>query len=984
MQFFKKYQKAILWGVVAVFVVSTGLIGLQQAGVFQRRSAAEGEESRAVATVNGREISQDAFAQAWVNTYGYYQSVYQQIGQDLSSRFRGADGRLFALQLQNETLEGLIRQAIYDAEAAERGIVAPRSEVSDRYEEQYGEYLTYYTEDDIRTYASGIGMTLAEFQQSMRNGIAAGIRNELLRTELTEGSVPTDDEVAAYYEANIVRYDEPEQVKASHILVEDREFAEQLREQLREGADFAELAREYSLDEGSAAAGGELEWFARGQMVPGFEEEAFALEVGAISEPVETQFGYHIITVTDRREHRTPLLEEVIDQVREDATAEKAEEAFAAWYDDAYDRTEIVVIPPLLEAYRAQQEDLNLGLQAFLDLAESDAGDDPYVRFYLGRAYEQKMTAVVQEKDALEALEESIHAEHILVTRHRVAEEVLERLGDGEAFADLAAELSVDEDTAEAGGDLGWLTRGSTDPRFEEAAFALEPGADPIIVESGDGFHVVRVLERIDGPTEEDLAEIARLQEEVDSLRASARDAYAGALEDLVGAGLTPDADFLGRLRAIDPDNVDVLYQLALVDAEAGNTPAAMALLREAIFKAPESFEAYVLLGDLAAGITGYAEAIESYETALELRPADVSVMTKLAETHLAAGNLSAAEALLEELETADPESVRLKQALGDLAYGRLIAAVAERDAILALAQPTAEEQARLASLAEEIETLYRSTVEYYDAASSTSPSTVLTVKLGAAHLAYGAIDEAERAFAGAVNQSPYNAEAYEGLADVYLARGEVAEGIRSLSSAFLYAADDDAKQGYGERLVELAPDDLEIRLQLAQVYARKYMWSSAIRQYAFVIDARPEAIELYELIAEAYKWRTEYDTAIDYLNRGLEQATVDDERVTLLEKIIEINATEVGAGQPLSETGLDARLELARVYLRQIDIQAAQEQLDQVEADDAEYRAADIAEIRAEIEALITPPTEVLDLEMLDAPAEEPADTGEPTGDGP
>ncbi|WP_078548963.1 peptidylprolyl isomerase [Litchfieldia alkalitelluris] len=98
-------------------------------------------------------------------------------------------------------------------------------------------------------------------------------------------------------------------VKASHILVADEETAKEVKEKLEAGESFEELAKEYSTD-GSAANGGDLGWFTKGQMVPEFEETAFTLGKDEVSEPVQSQFGYHIIKVTGTKEDFAALSEE--------------------------------------------------------------------------------------------------------------------------------------------------------------------------------------------------------------------------------------------------------------------------------------------------------------------------------------------------------------------------------------------------------------------------------------------------------------------------------------------------------------------------------------------------------------------------------------------------------------------------------------------------------------------------------------------------
>jgi peptidyl-prolyl cis-trans isomerase D len=138
----------------------------------------------------------------------------------------------------------------------------------------------------------------------------------------------SDAEIQASYESNQANYSHPEQRKASHILfrvdpgaTEDekattRAVAESVLDRARNGEEFAELATSFSQDPGSAQLGGDLGFFGRGQMVPPFEEAAFGLAKGEISDLVESSFGYHIILVTDTREAGVTPLEDVRDEIR--------------------------------------------------------------------------------------------------------------------------------------------------------------------------------------------------------------------------------------------------------------------------------------------------------------------------------------------------------------------------------------------------------------------------------------------------------------------------------------------------------------------------------------------------------------------------------------------------------------------------------------------------------------------------------------------
>lgn len=117
------------------------------------------------------------------------------------------------------------------------------------------------------------------------------------------------------------------EIKAQHILVEDEETANEVKKKLDEGGDFAELAKEYSTD-GSAEQGGDLGYFSQGKMVPEFEEAAFNMEPGEVSDPVQSQFGFHIIKVNDKREVEEPTkFEDVKDDIRRELLNERMDVA---------------------------------------------------------------------------------------------------------------------------------------------------------------------------------------------------------------------------------------------------------------------------------------------------------------------------------------------------------------------------------------------------------------------------------------------------------------------------------------------------------------------------------------------------------------------------------------------------------------------------------------------------------------------------------
>jgi peptidyl-prolyl cis-trans isomerase C len=157
-------------------------------------------------------------------------------------------------------------------------------------------------------------------------------RDDVLRQTLIERAVAdaTDEAAmqAAYEELQASPDFAIEEITARHILVETEEEAREVIAELDGGADFAELAQQRSTDP-AASRGGELGTFRRGSMVPPFEEAAFALEPGSYtSEPVQTQFGYHVVLVEEKAAIE-PTFEEVEEQLRADLTRQAVEELLA-------------------------------------------------------------------------------------------------------------------------------------------------------------------------------------------------------------------------------------------------------------------------------------------------------------------------------------------------------------------------------------------------------------------------------------------------------------------------------------------------------------------------------------------------------------------------------------------------------------------------------------------------------------------------------
>lgn len=223
-------------------------------------------------------------------------------------------------------LDTLIAQKIIELEVKKQKIDISEEEIQNEFDKMSQEYggkeafeqtlASYgYSEDDIKT---NIKMNLNIVK--------------LLESEITI----TEDELKSYFEENKETFNIKEQVKASHILVDSQEKAQEVKEKLTEGNDFSEVAKEYSIDESNKNQGGELGFFAKGDMVKEFEDVAFSLEIGEISDPVKTDYGYHIIKVEEKQESKEANYEDNKDKIKDILFDQKLPSAYNTWLQDKY------------------------------------------------------------------------------------------------------------------------------------------------------------------------------------------------------------------------------------------------------------------------------------------------------------------------------------------------------------------------------------------------------------------------------------------------------------------------------------------------------------------------------------------------------------------------------------------------------------------------------------------------------------------------
>ena len=341
------------------------------------------------------------------------------------------------------------------------------------------------------------------------------------QTAIFDGLTLTDDEVRQYYDANLSQYRTPGQVRASHVLLrvdgDDEEVAARAAEiaaEARSGADFADLAREHSQDETNAGAGGDLGLVERGRMVPEFENAAFALAEGEISDPVRSPFGYHVIHVTEKQEEVTQpfaevrgAIENVLKRERSSARATALARAIAAEAatPEELERAASARGYELQESGFAARGEPILGLGLAQEVSAQAFAIDPGV--VAGPIPTPSGPAFVTVTDVqdpyLPALDE---------VREQVREDVIRKKSLAlaqERAAEAAETLEAAGDFAAAAEEAGWpvgssdlVTRGSAlpevgvSPAVEAAAFAMTPGAVSDVVRTGNAAAVVHLVER--------------------------------------------------------------------------------------------------------------------------------------------------------------------------------------------------------------------------------------------------------------------------------------------------------------------------------------------------------------------------------------------------------------------------------------------------------------------------------------------------------
>lgn len=228
-------------------------------------------------------------------------------------------------------LDTLITNKIVELEAKKQNITVSDEDIQAEYDELVE---AYGGEDSIKDVFEVNGLTEEAVKENIRT-------YQLTKNVIAASLDITDEEVEQYFEENKDIYGQEEQVIASHILLEDEDTAKEVLAKVKAGEDFAELAKEYSTDTATKEDGGDLGYISRNQMDEAFEEAAFSLEKGAVSDVVQTSDGYEIIKVTNIVPAEEAVFEDVKEEVYADLLESRVSEEYATWVAEKQEEYDI-------------------------------------------------------------------------------------------------------------------------------------------------------------------------------------------------------------------------------------------------------------------------------------------------------------------------------------------------------------------------------------------------------------------------------------------------------------------------------------------------------------------------------------------------------------------------------------------------------------------------------------------------------------------
>jgi peptidyl-prolyl cis-trans isomerase C len=290
------------------------------------KKAATANSEKKAATVNGTVITQRSFDQEFSVLRAQIEQSGQKIEENQTDEFK------------KHVMKQLVSAELLYQDSKQKGI-----KVSDQDLAKYFEDVKkrFPSEEEFKKGLADMKMTEDDIKVKLRKSLAI---QDLIKNHVALGTEVTDEDAKAFYDTRPELFQQPESVRASHILIKVAADAKQpdkdaamtkikdLQEKVKKGEDFAELAKTNS-ECPSATNGGDLGFFSKGQMVKPFEDAAFALEPGTVSEIVETQFGYHLIKAMEKKKSDLVTFETAKDKIKKNLSKDKSKQKIDAYIE---------------------------------------------------------------------------------------------------------------------------------------------------------------------------------------------------------------------------------------------------------------------------------------------------------------------------------------------------------------------------------------------------------------------------------------------------------------------------------------------------------------------------------------------------------------------------------------------------------------------------------------------------------------------------
>jgi EpsD family peptidyl-prolyl cis-trans isomerase len=349
---------------------------------------------------------------------------------------------------------------------------------------------------------------------------------------------PGEEALREYYDNHQDEFVVPESVRLQQVVVRDEQLAKEILQSLKEGASFEKVAKEKSIVR-SAGNGGDAGWGYKGRMDSELEKVVFSLEKNVLSDVIKTGDGsYQVVKVLDRRDERLFPFEDAKERMRNKLFWRNRTELMEKYYKAAEVNRkptepgvlvkigqevvgEETIAPLLAKAPEEEREEVRRRwIEYFVEVnvfskeaRKVELQKDPEVArdiriknerilaqaFY--RSFIKSKTQVTDSEIAdyygshpeLFVLPEKVRAKSILVKTREEAEEILRELKDGAAFGSLAQKKSLYPHAVSRAGTIGWFARGEKDPALEKVAFSLEEGQISDVIETADGYEIIKL-----------------------------------------------------------------------------------------------------------------------------------------------------------------------------------------------------------------------------------------------------------------------------------------------------------------------------------------------------------------------------------------------------------------------------------------------------------------------------------------------------------